>query len=209
MTESMKGTREGVDRGFALNFLGAFLLARLLEERLLASAPARVINVGSAAHKLLRSVDVDPVMHPGRDASKPGSSQAKGKYQMCSYQTAKLAVTTWTYCLARRWERRGVTANVLDPGIVKGQMGAQYGGPAVMGLMMSHVISLLTCVGMVGFEPATLTPEKGVKRSRTSNRLCTVQDARQRCRRSIARRTCGPQLVPKAGLSLAQAGPLI
>ena len=140
MTESMKGTREGVDRGFALNFLGAFLLARLLEERLLASAPARVINVGSAAHKLLRSVDVDPLMHPGRDASKPGSSQAKGKYQMCSYQTAKLAVTTWTYCLARRWERRGVTANVLDPGIVKGQMGEQYEGPAVMGLMMSHVI---------------------------------------------------------------------
>jgi len=34
-------TGEGVDRGFAQNFLGAFLLTRLLEERLLASAPAR------------------------------------------------------------------------------------------------------------------------------------------------------------------------
>jgi NAD(P)-dependent dehydrogenase (short-subunit alcohol dehydrogenase family) len=41
-------TREGVDRGFAQNFLGAFLLTRLLEDRLLASAPARVIAVGPA-----------------------------------------------------------------------------------------------------------------------------------------------------------------
>jgi NAD(P)-dependent dehydrogenase (short-subunit alcohol dehydrogenase family) len=46
-------TREGVDRGFAQNFLGAFLLTRLLEERLLASAPARMIAVGSGAHKLV------------------------------------------------------------------------------------------------------------------------------------------------------------
>src|SRR5215472_53497 len=34
-------TREGVDRGFAQNFLGAFLLTRLLQERLLASAGDR------------------------------------------------------------------------------------------------------------------------------------------------------------------------
>ena len=40
-------TREGVDRGFAQNFLGAYLLTRLLEDALLASAPARVIAVGS------------------------------------------------------------------------------------------------------------------------------------------------------------------
>ena len=46
-------TREGIDRGFAQNFLGAFLLTRLLEERLLASAPARMIAVGSGAHKLV------------------------------------------------------------------------------------------------------------------------------------------------------------
>src|SRR5215469_10538222 len=43
-------TREGVDRGFAQNFLGAFLLTRLLEERLLARAPPRVLAVGSRAH---------------------------------------------------------------------------------------------------------------------------------------------------------------
>jgi NAD(P)-dependent dehydrogenase (short-subunit alcohol dehydrogenase family) len=86
-------TREGVDRGFAQNFLGAFLLTRLLEERLLASAPARVIAVGSSAHKLIKTADIDALMHPGKAAPRMGSSQ-RGSYQMRSYQTAKLAVTT-------------------------------------------------------------------------------------------------------------------
>jgi len=103
-------TREGVDRGFAQNFLGAFLLARLLEERLLASAPARLIAVGSAAHRLLKNADIDALIHPAQAALPMGSSQ-RGRYQMRSYQAAKLAMTTWTYGLARRWAGRGVTIN--------------------------------------------------------------------------------------------------
>src|SRR6266851_2423685 len=73
-------TREGVDRGFAQNFLGAFLLTRLLE-----SAPARVIAVGSGAHKLLKSVDIDVLMRPGKALSQRGSYQ-RGGYQRGSYQ---------------------------------------------------------------------------------------------------------------------------
>ena len=140
-------TREGVDRGFAQNFLGAFLLTRLLEERLLASAPARVIAVGSSAHKLLKTADVDALMHPGPTDPRMTRSQL-GRYQMRSYQTAKLAVTTWIYGLARRWADRGVTANVLDPGIVKGQMGEQYQGPVLTGVLMSHVIPFFAAAGM-------------------------------------------------------------
>src|SRR6266851_2955056 len=135
-------TREGVDRGFAQNFLGAFLLTRLLEERLLESAPARVIAVGSGAHKLLKSVDIDVLMRPGKALSQRGS------YQRLSYQTAKLAVTTWMYGLARRWEGRGVTANVLDPGMVKNEMGDQYEGLAPLRFLMSHVIPFFAAVGM-------------------------------------------------------------
>ncbi len=85
-------TREGVDRGFAQNFLGAFLLTRLLEERLLASAPARVIAVGSSAHRFLKKADIDKFMNP---VQRQMNSFQKGNYQMESYQTAKLAVTTW------------------------------------------------------------------------------------------------------------------
>ena len=140
-------TREGVDRGFAQNFLGAFLLTRLLEERLRASAPARVIAVGSSAHRLLKSADIYAFMRPGTADPRMGTRQ-RGRYQMRSYQTAKLAVTTWIYNLARRWAGCGVTANLLDPGIVKGQMGEQYQGPALLGALMSHVIPFFVAAGM-------------------------------------------------------------
>jgi NAD(P)-dependent dehydrogenase (short-subunit alcohol dehydrogenase family) len=141
-------TREGVDRGFAQNFLGAFLLTRLLEERLLASAPARVIAVGSSAHRLLKTADLDALMHPGQAVPRMGSNQ-RGRYQMRSYQTAKLAVTTWIYGLARRWAGRGVTANLLDPGLVKGKSGSEhFEGPPVTGILMSHVIPFFVAAGM-------------------------------------------------------------
>jgi NAD(P)-dependent dehydrogenase (short-subunit alcohol dehydrogenase family) len=141
-------TREGADRGFAQNFLGAYLLTRLLEDRLLASAPARVIAVGSAAHKLVKRADVDALIRPGAAVRLLGSSQ-RGRYQMRSYQTAKLAVTTWIYGLARRWAGRGVTANLLDPGIVRGKSGSEhYQGPALMGVLMSQVIPFFVAAGM-------------------------------------------------------------
>ena len=146
MPPSGARTREGVDRGFGQNFLGAFLLTRLLEERLLASAPARVIAVGSAAHRLIKSVDLDAFIRPRKDLSHMGSYK-RGSYQMLSYQVAKLAVTTWIYGLARRWAGRGVTANVLDPGLVKGAFGEQFEGPAPIRVLMNHVFPFFVAVG--------------------------------------------------------------
>jgi len=68
---------------------------------------------------------------------------------MRSYQTAKLAVTTWIYGLARHWAGRGVTANLLDPGLVKGKSGSKhFEGPPVMGILMSHVIPFFVAAGM-------------------------------------------------------------
>jgi NAD(P)-dependent dehydrogenase (short-subunit alcohol dehydrogenase family) len=136
-------TREGVDRGFAQNFLGAFLLTRLLEEHLLASAPARVIAVGSSAHRLLKSVDLDALMRPGNSHM---SRYQKGSYQMRSYQAAKLAVTTRIYGLARRWAGTGVTANLLDPGLVKGQFGDEFEGPAPIRLMLTRIAPFFVAV---------------------------------------------------------------
>jgi NAD(P)-dependent dehydrogenase (short-subunit alcohol dehydrogenase family) len=145
MPPSAARTREGVDCGFAQNFLGAHLLTLLLEERLLASAPARVIAVGSAAHRFVKNADIDAAMRPG---PAPMSSYQKGNYQMHSYQVAKLAVTTWIYGLARRWAGRGVTANVLDPGTVKGQFGQHFEAPAPIRMLMNHVFPFFVAVGM-------------------------------------------------------------
>ena len=128
------------------NFLGAFLLTRLLEERLLASAPARVIAVGSGTHRLVKSVDLDAFIRARKDLSHMGSYQ-RGSYQMLSYQVAKLAVTTRTYGLARRWAGRGITANLLDPGIVKGAFGERFEGPAPIRVLMTRVFPFFVAVG--------------------------------------------------------------
>jgi NAD(P)-dependent dehydrogenase (short-subunit alcohol dehydrogenase family) len=138
-------TREGVDRGFAQNFLGAYLLTRLVEDRLLASAPARVIAVGSSTHRMVKGFDVNEVMRPTLDLSRSSSCQ-RGSYQMRSYQVAKLAVTAWIYGLARRWAARGVTANLLDPGMVKSELGEHFEGPAPLGFMMSRLVPFFAAV---------------------------------------------------------------
>ena len=51
--------------------------------------------------------------------------------------------------VSRRWAGRGVTANLLDPGIVKGKSGSeQFEGPALTGILMSHVIPFFVAAGM-------------------------------------------------------------
>jgi len=144
MPPSGARTREGIDRGFAQNFLGAFLLTRLLEERLLVSAPARVIAVGSSTHRFVKKLDLDEFMRP---VNSQMSSFQKGNYQMHGYQVAKLAVTAWIYSLAHRWKSRGVSANVLDPGMVKGEIGEQFEAPWLIRVLMNHVFPFFLAVG--------------------------------------------------------------
>ena len=121
-------TAEGVDASYALNFLGPWLLTRLLEPKLLASAPARVIAVSSDAHRIVKKFRLDELTTPGTTLS-----------QMDAYAMAKLALCPWIYGLARRWEGRGVTANVLDPGWVRTEMGVQFEGSALQRWLMSAV----------------------------------------------------------------------
>jgi hypothetical protein len=84
-------------------------------------------------------------MRPTHDFWRSDSYQ-RGSYQMRSYQVAKLAVTAWIHRLARRWARRGVTANLLDPGVVKSELGEHFEGPALLGFMMSRVIPFFAAV---------------------------------------------------------------
>ena len=51
--------------------------------------------------------------------------------------------------VSRRWAGRGVTANLLDPGIVKGESGSEnFGGPALIQILMSHVIPFFVTDGI-------------------------------------------------------------
>jgi NAD(P)-dependent dehydrogenase (short-subunit alcohol dehydrogenase family) len=96
-------TEDGLENTFAINHLGYFLLTNLLLDVLQKSAPSRIVNVASTAHKYGR-LDINAWV-TGRDHSTFGA-----------YANSKLANVLFTYELARRLEGTGVTANCLHPG---------------------------------------------------------------------------------------------
>jgi NAD(P)-dependent dehydrogenase (short-subunit alcohol dehydrogenase family) len=98
-------TENGIESTFAVNHLGYFLVTRLLLDLLKKSAPSRIINVASTAHKYGK-IDVN-AWPTGRDYS-----------AFAAYANSKLANVLFTYELARRLEGTGVTANCLHPGAV-------------------------------------------------------------------------------------------
>jgi len=96
---------DGIEMNLALNHLSYYTLTMLLEETLVASSPARVVNVASQAHRRGR-VDFDDLQLERR----------YGGFQ--AYRNSKLMNLLFTFELARRLEKRGVTANCLHPGVV-------------------------------------------------------------------------------------------
>ncbi len=108
-------TAEGFEMTFGVNHLGPFLLTQLLLDRLRASAPARVVNVSSAAHRRasggLPFDDLQTERHRYRGFRVYGES--------------KLANILFTRELARRLtaEGAGVTANACHPGLVATRFG--------------------------------------------------------------------------------------
>ena len=105
-------TADGLERTFALNHLAPFLLTSLLAERLIASAPARVVTVSSGAQSMGR-IDFDDLM---------GERKYSGQ---TAYNQSKLANVMFTYELARRFEGTGVTATVLHPGMTNTAFSAE------------------------------------------------------------------------------------
>jgi len=53
-------TADGLERTFALNHMAYFVLTHALRDRLLAAAPARIVNTASGAHRG-NSLDFDDV----------------------------------------------------------------------------------------------------------------------------------------------------
>jgi NAD(P)-dependent dehydrogenase (short-subunit alcohol dehydrogenase family) len=98
---------DGIEMTFALNHLGYFLLTELLLERLRHSAPARIVNVASMAHKGARNgIDFDDI-------------EGKRAYAAFgAYGQSKLANILFTRELAQRLQGSNVTVNCLHPGFV-------------------------------------------------------------------------------------------
>ena len=109
-------TADGLELTFALNHLAPFLLTNLLLDRLVQSAPSRVVTVSSNAQAMGR-IDFDDLQ---------GEHSYSGSR---AYNQSKLANVLFTYELARRLQRSSrravVTANALHPGVVNTSFGAE------------------------------------------------------------------------------------
>lgn len=129
-------TEDGLELTFATNHVSYFVLTHFLRERLIAAAPARVINTASDAHRNAR-IDFNDLQ------------SEKGYRGFPVYSRSKLANILFTRELARRLEGTGVTANSLHPGFVATRFGDNNGG------LSSSVIGFL--------KKFAITPEKGAE----------------------------------------------
>lgn len=124
-------TADGYEYTFALNHLAYFLLTNLLMDQLVASAPARIINVSSRAHEGtgLNFDDLQNEQH-----------YSYGGYRV--YAQSKLANLLFTYELARRMAGTGVTVNAVHPGAVATGFGVNNKGAMRFGMRIFHQFSL-------------------------------------------------------------------
>src|ERR1700682_6212459 len=101
MFATRKLTEDGLEFTFALNHMAYFVVTQGLRERLVASAPARVVSTASAAHQGAR-LDFDDLQ------------LATSFSAMKAYGRSKLCNILFTRELARRLRGTGVTEGQAD-----------------------------------------------------------------------------------------------
>ena len=130
---------DGLETTFAVNHLGPFVLTTLLLDRLIESAPARIVNVSSRGHRQAK-LDFDDLQ----------AERGYGKIR--AYTNSKLCNVLFTRELARRLDGTGVTANALHPGVVRTNLGSNSSGV---------IRWVFDAVGPLLF----ISPEKGARTS--------------------------------------------
>ena len=108
-------TEDGIETAFAVNHVASFLLTRLLLDRMVESAPSRIIQVNSQGHRFggldLADLNWDKRRYKG----------------LQGYGASKVAqlLTVWEF--ADRLKGSGVTINAMHPGEVKTNIGMNNG----------------------------------------------------------------------------------
>lgn len=98
-------TSEGFELTFGVNYLGHYLLTRLLLDRIIASAPGRIVHVASSVHHRAERIDWDR-LRTGRLLPAAGE-----------YAVSKLANVLFNRKLAEMLEGTGVTTYAAHPGL--------------------------------------------------------------------------------------------
>ena len=107
-------TEDGFERQMGTNHLGHFYLTHFLLDTLKQSAPSRIINVSSHAHRMAK-LKIDDL------------NMATVKYDtFVAYGNSKAANMLHAAELSRRLEGTGVTAYSLHPGVVATELGREW-----------------------------------------------------------------------------------
>lgn len=104
-------TEDSIEEVFAVNHVASFLFTRLLLDRMIESAPSRIIQVNSEGHRFggLNLEDLN---------------WQKRRYRgLQGYGAAKIAQLLTVWELADRLKGTGVTINAVHPGEVKTNIG--------------------------------------------------------------------------------------
>lgn len=141
-------TEDGLERTFALNHMSYFMLAHGLRERLVAAAPARVVNTASDAHEPF-TLDFDDLQSEKAYQSNLWEWIRRGGPAFKVYGRSKLCNILFTRELSRRLAGTGVTANSLHPGFVATRFGDQASGLLGLGVRIAKNFAI--------------TPERGAE----------------------------------------------
>jgi retinol dehydrogenase 12 len=121
-------TEDGHELQFQTNHLGPFLLTNLLHEHLAQSAPSRVVNVASEAHRFGSRIHFDDL----------DWKQRRHYSGWRAYACSKLMNVLFTRELASRWYDDNITANAAHPGFV-GSNFAREGDYGILGRVVMPI----------------------------------------------------------------------
>lgn len=99
-------TVDGLERTVSVNYVGPYLLTRLLAP--LMPRGARIVNMASCVYAI-GHLDFPHFFNQGRKGS---------FWRIPIYSNTKLAITLFSLDMAERLRDRGITVNAVDPGIV-------------------------------------------------------------------------------------------
>jgi NAD(P)-dependent dehydrogenase (short-subunit alcohol dehydrogenase family) len=153
--EGRQVSADGHELRFAVNYLAPVLLTRLLMPLLTASAPARVVNVGS-----LGQVPFDPA----------DAEFEHGYNGVDAYRRSKLALAAFTFGLAGELDPAQVTVNCLHPatfmntamvaqGGITPVSTVEQGGEATMRLITNPALDGVTGQFFDGLRTSRALPE--------------------------------------------------
>lgn len=126
MATPLGHTTDGFEQQFGVDHLGHFLLARELLPRLVESAPARVVILSSAGHRM-GDIDLDD------------PNFARREYDpFLSYGAAKTCNVLHAVEIDRRYRDRGVRAFAVHPGGIHTELG-RYMTPEVIQSLMARI----------------------------------------------------------------------